>query len=65
MKGIVNITIPALTAENPVAKGSAFEIVDAAKAAMATGGVIAEATANKDKHMSCKLAVPEPPKVGR
>ena len=42
---MVNITIPARTAINPVANGSAFEMVDAAKAAIATGGVIADATA--------------------
>ena len=42
---MVNITIPALTDANPVASGSAFDIVDAANAAIATGGVIADATA--------------------
>ena len=45
MKGMVNITMPARTAANPVAKGSDLDIVDAAKAAIATGGVIADATA--------------------
>ncbi|MGI9401355.1 MAG: hypothetical protein ACR2O0_08890, partial [Rhizobiaceae bacterium] len=43
-----NITIPDLTAENPVAIGSALVIVAAAKAASATGGVIA--LANFDRH---------------
>ena len=42
---MVNITIPDRTALNPVAIGSAFVMVDAAKAASATGGVMAEATA--------------------
>ena len=42
--GIVNITIPDLTALKPVAIGS-LVIVEAAKAASATGGVIADATA--------------------
>jgi hypothetical protein len=45
MKGIVNITIPDFTAEKPVFIGSALVIDEAAKAASATGGVIAEATA--------------------
>jgi hypothetical protein len=38
--------MPERTALNPVAMGSALVIVDAAKAAKATGGVMAEATAN-------------------
>ena len=37
--------MPVRTAANPVANGSAFDIVEAAKAAIATGGVIADATA--------------------
>ena len=45
MKGIINITIPDFTAENPVDIGSALVKDAAAKAAIATGGVIAEATA--------------------
>ena len=39
------MTIPDRTELNPVAIGSALVIVEAAKAARATGGVIAEATA--------------------
>ena len=45
MKGTMNIVIPTLTAAKPVLKGSSLVIEDAAKAAIATGGVIAEATA--------------------
>ena len=43
--GTMKITIPDLTAEKPVAIGSAFVMLEAAKAAKATGGVIALATA--------------------
>jgi hypothetical protein len=43
--GIINMTIPDLTAENAVLIGPAFVILEAAKAARATGGVIALATA--------------------
>ena len=39
------MTIPDRTALKPVAIGSALVMVDAAKAARATGGVIADATA--------------------
>ena len=39
------MTMPTLTAENPVDIGSALVIEAAAKAASATGGVMAEATA--------------------
>ena len=42
---MMNITIPDRTALNPVAIGSAFVIVEAANAASATGGVIADAMA--------------------
>ena len=42
---MVNITMPTRTAAKPVESGSALDMVDAAKAAIATGGVIAEATA--------------------
>ena len=42
---MINITIPERTAEKAVAIGSALVILDAVNAAIATGGVIAEATA--------------------
>ena len=45
MNGIINITIPDLTAEKAVDIGSALVREEAANAAIATGGVIAEATA--------------------
>ena len=45
MNGITNIIIPDFTAEKPVCIGSAFVRDEAANAAIATGGVIAEATA--------------------
>ena len=45
MNGMMKITIPDFTAEKAVAIGSALVMVDAAKAARATGGVIALATA--------------------
>ena len=45
MNGIINITIPDFTAEKAVDIGSALVKEEAANAAIATGGVIAEATA--------------------
>ena len=44
-KGIINITIPDLTAEKAVVIGSSLVSDAAANAAIATGGVMAEATA--------------------
>ena len=43
--GMAKMTMPERTAEKPVAIGSALVMVAAAKAATATGGVMAEATA--------------------